>query len=145
MEAIWKQFHKGALFPIQSGPITTLARITIVPGSYIVSAKMDILAQSNSDGLASVQVALRFKGSSGSSVEDETIQQWANPRNSNHRTESIALNIGFRFEPTIAESASSLMRSVELVAFSNRDGVISASNLTITAITVDKLVDDFVV
>jgi hypothetical protein len=145
MEALWKQFHKGTQFPIPSGDVTALAKIRIVPGSYIVSAKMDIMAQSNSDGLASVQVALRFKDHGGSMVEDETIQQWANPRNSNHRTENIILNIGFNFEPTIGEFGSSLTRLVELVAFANRDGVISASNLTITAITVDKLVDDFVI
>lgn len=144
MRALWKQFHKGSQFPIQSGGVTTVGKIIITPGSYIVFAKLDILAHTNSTGLASVQVALRYTDPNGPDVEDETTHQWANPRNSNHATETIALNIGVRFEPTIAESASGLMRSVGLIAFANRDDVIHASNVTITAIIVDELVNEFV-
>jgi hypothetical protein len=146
MRAIVKPISKGSQLPINSGGTTKLGDITITPGSYVVFAKMDILADAGSNGLAHVQVQLTFKDPQGHIVEDETTHQWANPPTSNHTSETITLNIGVRFEPTIGSlGTGGQLRSVELVAFANRNGVFRAANLVMTAIGVDELVDDLVI
>jgi hypothetical protein len=137
MKAMVRQFLKGALRPLPSGT-STVATIVVGPGSYIVYAKLDLVASQNTDALTHVQVALRFTHS-GRRVEDETTHQWAHPRNSNHRTETIVLGIGVQFELLLTDPNPTESRPIELVALTPVAETVSVSNVTMTLLEVDQV------
>jgi hypothetical protein len=137
MKAMVSQFLKGALRSLPSGT-TTVATIVITPGSYVVFAKLDLVAAQNADDPTHVQVALRFSHS-GQRIEDETTHQWAHPRSSNHRTETIALNIGVQFELLLTDPNPPERRPVEVVALTPVADTVSVSNIIVTVIEVDQV------
>jgi hypothetical protein len=137
MKAKVSQFLKGALRSLPSGT-TNVATIGITPGSYVVFAKLDLVAAQNAADLTHVQVALRFSHS-GRRVEDETTHQWAHPRSSNHLTETIALNIGVQFELLLTDPNPTERRQIELVALTQVPDTVSVSNIIVTVLEVDQV------
>jgi hypothetical protein len=137
MKAMVRQFLKGSLRPLPDGT-TKVATIVVGPGSYVVFAKLDLVASQSEAGLAHVQVALRF-AHAGRTVEDETTHQWMSPQHSNHRMETIALNIGVRFELSLTDPNPSESRPIDLIVLTRVPNSVSVSNIIMTVLEVDEV------
>ena len=88
----------------------------------------------------SVQVALKFKDPDGHhQVEDTTHHIWERPLNSTHLRETIALSLGVHFALGGTLTHPIEFGSIELVAFANLDNVMTAENVTMTALQVDEV------